>query len=311
MKKQDTSKREGQLVDQITKSKTIIEDLLKSNENEESNDMDISIIFITPDSIYKNGEEITRNKNTKAFKAFGELEDFLKQPEKETKDTLRSHIFWNNIRDENDEIISYKNYLPIEQILDNIIYSKDEDKPEPIPQYTIDTIKSFSNFIYSDFSYKYKKPMSGKGTAIPHEKFDEFKLKYQNDLSKNSWERINELCDTILELDNKLKVNHSLTHPLSFFYDYNNKEVNGTKIFSLTSVGAKNRSLCLHFIFNRNYQIDLVNDIKENFAKSECKYKDDTFGLIVSNIDKIPNESIIKIIKTQLDKIKAKYPTNE
>ena len=57
--KQDTSKREGQLVDQITKSKTIIEDLLKSNENEESNDMDISIIFITPDSIYKNGEEIT------------------------------------------------------------------------------------------------------------------------------------------------------------------------------------------------------------------------------------------------------------
>ena len=309
--KQDTSKREGQLVDQITKSKTIIEDLLKSNENEESNDMDISIIFITPDSIYKNGEEITRNKNTKAFKAFGELEDFLKQPEKETKDTLRSHIFWNNIRDENDEIISYKNYLPIEQILDNIIYSKDEDKPEPIPQYTIDTIKSFSNFIYSDFSYKYKKPMSGKGTAIPHEKFDEFKLKYQNDLSKNSWERINELCDTILELDNKLKVNHSLTHPLSFFYDYNNKEVNGTKIFSLTSVGAKNRSLCLHFIFNRNYQIDLVNDIKENFAKSECKYKDDTFGLIVSNIDKIPNESIIKIIKTQLDKIKAKYSTNE
>lgn len=308
--KQDTSKGEGQLVDQITKSKTIIEDLLKSNENEKSNDMDISIIFITPDYTKITSELKSRNEETKAYKAFRELTSFLKQ-KKETTNTLRSHIFWNNIRDETNKIIPLENYMPIEQLLDNIIDSKDEDKPEPIPQYTIDTIKSFSNFIYSDFSYKYKKPVSGKGTAFPHEKFNEFKIKYQNDLSKKSWEKINELCDKILELDIKLKVDHSLTHPLSFFYDYNNKEVNGTKIFSFTSVGVTNRSLSLHFIFNRNYQIDLMDDINNCFDKTECRTKAIDFGALVSNIDKIPNESIIKIVKIQLDKIKAKYPTNE
>ena len=306
----NTTKKEGQLVDQITKSKKIIEDLFELGDSKKSKDMDISIIFITPDYTEMISEVKSRKKNTKAYTAFSELNDFLKL-KIETSNTLRSHIFWNNIRDENDEIIPDKNYLPIEQLLDNIIYSKHEDKSEPIPHYTIDTIKSFSNFIYSDFSYKYKKPISGKGIAMPHEKFDEFKLKYQNDLSKRSWNQINELCDRILELDNKLKVDHSLTHPLSYFYDYNNKKVNGTKIFSITSIGKTNRSLCLHFIFKRNYQIDLMNDFENYFDKTKCKFKESEFGVIVSNIDEIQNESIIQIIKIQLDKIKKLNITNE
>ena len=47
----------------------------------------------------------------------------------------------------------------IENILDEIIYPQKKYKQQPIPQYTIDTIKSFSNYIYSDFNYKFKRPV--------------------------------------------------------------------------------------------------------------------------------------------------------
>ena len=54
-----------------------------------------------------------------------------------------------------------------------------------------------------------------------------------------------------------------------------------------------------------------MNDIENYFDKTKCKFKESEFGVIVSNIDEIQNESIIQIIKIQLDKIKKLNITNE
>jgi hypothetical protein len=61
-------------------------------------------------------------------------------------------------------------------------------KFEPIPQYTIDTLKSFSNFIYSDFSYKYKRLPSFEKDIIFD--YDEFKSKYYNLFDDMTWKNI-------------------------------------------------------------------------------------------------------------------------
>lgn len=161
----------AQLEAQIIKSKEKIITILGQKDSakytEQTVDKLLSAIFVSP------GTDCS--KATDAFiRSFNHAK---------IKSIPKSHIFWNkpnnathirsiyNFNDNylaitgNNEVIESETkddstipWNSIEEILDAMIYSDGKSKQVPIPQYTIDTIKSFSDFIYSDFTYKNKKP---------------------------------------------------------------------------------------------------------------------------------------------------------
>lgn len=292
VKLEDGKGKEGQLTEQVKKSKEEITELLKYTKIKIDKDKDISFIFVTPNS--KTFEK------TRSYKAFKELKN------KNTK-LQKSIIFWNTINnndeieDENEDGIEEINIGigdSIEKILDNIIKPEPNIKAEPLPLYTTDTIQSFSNFIYSGFSYKPKRP-KGNGLTEIYDKnqFDKFKDKYYNIIDKESWNRIINIKDKILELDRtNLTMRHSRTHICSYFYK--NKKIFGFSKKSSTTV--------LNFIYKRNYPInDFLIDIKERFQNLECEYNETKYGVKISNFNKVNDNDIIGMIRYQIEKIKS------
>jgi hypothetical protein len=159
--------KEGQLDAQIYNSKQKLKSLLSETHEFEFNlDKNISIIFVTPE-----GDQ--------AIKAFDILKNKVDIP------NPKSHIFWRFKKDDKGSNIeeyeleaNEEEPKSIELILDSIIYPSFEDKIEAIPQYTHDTIKSFSNFIYSDFSYKIKQKIKGISTGDFFEVHNRLNIEY-------------------------------------------------------------------------------------------------------------------------------------
>lgn len=293
--KNDNKEKEGQLTKQVEDTKNEISTLLGFSKTDEWLNKNISIIFVTPDS--------DKREDTRAYKAFEELE---------SNDLHRSHIFWNSIKYEEDDAKddeNENNKQSIEQIIDNIIKPKPEDKTEPLPQYTIDTLQSFSNFIYSGFSYKPKRPKGDNiADTFDSAEYDEFKSKYKSVLNIESWNRIESIKELILDLDRQnLKIIHSKTHPLSLFYTKYKKGKTGNKIFSFSKDG---KSLFLHFLIYRNYVLKNFTSIVEeplSKYKDVNVEKDGIYGIKVYNIIEVGDEVIIDLIKMQIQKIDNEY----
>lgn len=299
VKLKDNKGKEGQLTKQVEDTKNEIKTLLTSSKIKFDFKNNISIIFVTPDS--------DKREDTRAYKAFKEFED------KEYKDLHRSHIFWNSIKNEEDVAKDDElenNNQSVEQMIDNIIKPKPEDKTEPLPQYTIDTLQSFSNFIYSGFSYKSKRPKGDNiADTFESKEYDEFKSKYILELNSESWNRIENIKSKILDIDREnLKIVHSKTHPISLFYTKYLKGKKGNKIFSFSNYSKSH--LELHII-NKNYKLpEFINKVKTNLSNykscifNEEKWKD---TLVVNNIEGISNEVIINLIKLQIQEIDKIY----
>lgn len=215
VKLNDGKGKEGQLTAQVKGSKDEIKKLLKNSNIKLDPNKDISFIFVTPDTK-------TREK-TRAYKAFEDLKNKF-------KDLHSSHIFWNtsNNDEENNANKNLETHdvktelsvvqkldgisnpqsedkskplsLSIEQMLDDIIKPQPEDKSEPLPLYTTDTLQSFSNFIYSGFSYKQKRQ---KGER----KNDGTYTKEYTELNErtNIEFKLNELRDNLIKKDSTLE----------------------------------------------------------------------------------------------------------
>lgn len=288
--------KEGQLKQQVINSRNVLKDLLETNKDNFDVDKDISIVFVTPDIVDKSklkSKEVTNAK--KAFEEILKEYDDLKKKFK-FESNPKSIIFWNSIRDNENNIINYES---VEKLIDNIIYSVHEDKADPIPQYTIDTLKSFSNFIYSDFSYRYKRLPTFKPEVFDN--LLDFKNKYRKTdlLNDESWNRINESEVPIKSLDDNIRIDFSKTHPMSVFYK-------GKKIFSLTT---NSNNLNFQFVTrNFNLVFDESDKVKLNYFN--CKYKE-TFPNKVgwpiyefSNTNEVPLDVILEILSDILKKIK-------
>lgn len=289
--------KEGQLIEQAINSRIVLTELLSENKEFDIY-KDISIIFVTPDILDKTKSESKRGTNAK--NAFEELlnlneskieeRDFTKNP--------KSLIYWNSIRDSDGKVL---NEDSIEKTIDNILYATHKDKVEPIPQYTLDTLRSFSNFIYYDFSYKYKRLPTFEKDDIDN--IIEFKKKYFGTgiLNDDSWKRIEECEAPIRALSDEITINFAKTHPLSCFY----KE---KKIFSFTRYNSG--GLCLHYIPG-NFDIDFKEEINKicktsnsNIRRVNLKSGRDYFEIY--NINKLENKDIVKSVKSIIDKIKNK-----
>lgn len=101
----------------------------------------ISMIFIAPNE-------------PKSNRLYNELKN-----KKEYKTYPKSFIYWKEENEENEEILKSDSnkYLTVENILEKIINNDFAIKNELIPEYTSQTLQSFANFIFSDFSPKNKK----------------------------------------------------------------------------------------------------------------------------------------------------------
>ncbi len=288
--------KEGQLLQQVISSRKVIKDLLKDKGDVDFDiKKDISIIFVVPDLLNK--EKSKSDLDTRARIAFREV---VKNEVKDNADTVKENpksiIFWNSIRNNEDEIL---NNASIEKTIDNILYATHKDKAEPIPQYTLDTLKSFSNFIYSDFSYKYKRLPSFERDNI--DSLEEFKKKYKESgiLNNESWKRIEECESSIKTIGEDIKLKFSETHPLSVYFKKK-------KIFSLTKYS---NNLIFHFA-TRNYNLRLDKESIELLTQQyKCTYKEEFKNkegkpiYAFYNTNEVPLQVIIKLLSNIIKRI--------
>lgn len=345
--KKNDKVREGQLIAQVQQTKNEIKKLLDEIENGGGSkskfdiNKDISCIYVTPDP--------QNTEKSKAEKAFAELD------KTEFSNLHRSHIIWNKIDTQNNQEENKKddsgsddrNALPneemtdaiikhspenknkkensgsddiitlsIEEMIDAIIKPSPEAKAEPLPQYTIDTLQSFSNFVYSGFSYKLRRPkgISTKDTYTYME-YGKFKSDYSDSLSGNSWDRIEAIKGDILNIDKQyIRITHSKTHPISVAYT---KYTPGSKCNKIFSFKNDSKNLCLHLLTKKN---DLKNVEPKLFVPIEEKLKayvheenliEETHGLTVKKITEIPNETIIELIEELIKIIDAQHANQQ
>lgn len=287
--------KEGQLIEQAINSRKVLKELLSENKEFDIY-KDISIIFVAPDILDKSKSESKKDTNVKT--AFEELLKLNKSKESERDFTNnpKSLIFWNSIKDSDGKILNEDN---IEKTIDNILYATHEEKAEPIPQYTLDTLKSFSNFIYSDFSYKYKRLPTFEKDDIDN--LDKFKNKYFGTglLNDASWKRIEGCVAPMKALSDDVKLKFSKTHPISVYY-------NDKKIFSLTRAAS---NLNFHFV-TRNFGLGFDQSDIEVLIKFGCKYWETFLNKAgrpiyeFSNTNEVPLDVVLKILTNIIKKIK-------
>lgn len=255
---------EGQLENQIKKSMDLIKEIHQITDvNFEIKDT-MSAVFVTSGQKYDN-----------AKKAF--VQSFN---DPKIKDIQKSHIFWNypvNMRLDFDfklenqdlnqdyifensdlDIINDSNLLKnksIENILDEILYPQKNEKQQPIPQYTLDTIKSFSNYLYSEFSYKIKPPKKYGQKAFTSIK--ELSEKVPGLTSTNIFKLLEEGVDLIKEKLNG-KINnidsYGKTHIITL-------EINKVKFADISKIGK----IVFRFLIKRH--LPNKQEIKKKIEK--------------------------------------------
>lgn len=292
---------EGQLIQQVINSRKVLEHLLKGSKNNFDINNDISIILVTPDILDKS--KLKSKEITNAKTAFKEILD----DKRDFKNNPKSLIYWNSIKDNDGNII---NEDSVEKLIDNIIYSVHEYKAEPIPQYTIDTLKSFSNFIYSDFSYKYKRlPGNNLPDIFTYDQYDEFKSKYNSRLNQNSWDRIEKIKDELIKIESdNIKIVYSKTHPISMSYTKYRKGEKGNKIFGFT---YDNKNLFMHFLIKKNYELktdftSIIEKKLQNYNTNIDKTSGE-YGIKIFKIEDVPNDIIVELIQKQIEIINKEF----
>lgn len=228
--------KEGQLEKQIENSKELIFPILKEKEknlNKAEFEKMLSAIFVTPGKDFKISKSafihsFNYNSNTTISKShlFWNFPENGKAiiPKKFNRDEFLNHYDYikfheteeeeeNNLHDNFDDAKS------IENILDDLIYPNKQEKQPPIPLYSLDTIKSFSEFIYSDFSFKMKRPKR----EIKYHSLGELMRKEENLFSKEMWkiiERIFQDVSAIFENGKEVTYTFHSTHIISFWYKH-------------------------------------------------------------------------------------------
>ena len=147
----------------------------------------------------------------------------------------------------------------IENILDDIIYPSKYEKQQPIPFKTLDTVKAFSNYLYSDFSYKIKKP--SKYQQKPFETFEDLKNAKPTLLIPELYELLDKSVKLIKSaLNNKIdKDNFGTNHIFSL-------KVNDNKFADFTKRGGRTK-LLFRFLYknfplkNEEENIDMISKI--------------------------------------------------
>ena len=314
VKVKDTSTKKGknadlgQLEKQIEKSRDKLK-TLKDNYSTFDFENKLSAIFV---STGKQSEE--SNESDKAQKAFVKSYNYDK-----IQSIPKSHIFWNkpintnsllDIYEEKNSILYHskkklalventeeieidEKWRSIQDILNDMIFS-DSMRQMALPPYTIDTIKSFLDFIYCGFSYKIKMPP----IKARYKDFEEF--------SKN--------CSAYLALEKNeiiLNIHNQLIHHL---YKYNRDErrldiystntirynapKSNTKAFHI-SIKGKNK---LQIFYKSNVILRLNNVFESTLARTDkldCWIVD--FNYLEENIQElldIFNKSINYTIST-------------
>lgn len=270
--------KEGQLENQILKSYKLIKLILeKSHIKEPEIKEKLSAVFVTP------GQNDCVNAKTAFINSFNHPEiNFIP----------KSHIFWNFPKDKAVSLNNFyqnsehnqklnSNYIlfedkdiddeelkvedlpvtpkSIENILDDIIYPSKYEKQQPIPFNTLDTVKAFSNYLYSDFSYKIKKP--SKYQQKPFETFEDLKNAKPTLLIPELYELLDKSVKLIKSaLNNKIdKDNFGTNHIFSL-------KVNDNKFADFTKRGGRTK-LLFRFLYknfplkNEEENIDMISKI--------------------------------------------------
>lgn len=237
----------GQLGKQIENSKTILNNLLEKDESsliikyKPEVVKELSMIYITPKGCKKYFDELG-NK-------------LLSNP--------KSHIYWSakdnleylrnkykpeiDIKGIEDRAIEKYYGYSVESIINKIINNDFDIKIERRPEYTNQTLQSFSNFIYVDFTSRNKHKPGGDFTRDVFKTLKELKLNYPEILDEYSWGLIQEFDEYIEQKHQNLGTQYTKSHVITVC---NNPDCKvGTTIFSISNPP----SLSLHFIL-RNYE---------------------------------------------------------
>lgn len=253
----DSATREGQLINQC---KSTIDTLTKLLDKKEKEIKEIlSIIFISPNGDKSNNQ-------------------FL-QLEQDTSITIpKLHIHWNELLENKDTDDS--NYT-ITSFLKSILLNEAKGENEAINEYTKSTIKSFITFIDNDFKSAIEEELEGETIRDIGYDFKEFKNKYNNEFTDNSWILIEAFQKAIKEKYDTINVRYSKTHPVSVLIK---DDAAGKKIFSFTHYGKQLKIQLVH----RNHLItqnnkDLLIDYLKTYDSVEVIPKDNKVIEIKSN----------------------------
>jgi hypothetical protein len=259
----------NQLEKQLIKSISKICTILQKKDNKYADEKEvkklISAIFVTPGSnCSRSRKAFAKSYNTPETASIPKSHIFWNRPEFRIEDMyvfdgndLKSKNLdseANNEEQANDEGESKLSCLA--EILDDIIYPEKGTKQRAIPQYTIDTMKSFSDFIDSNFSYKMSKPKKKRFLRL-HEALN------ASELTDKLKEMIKEVYNSInKELNGKIdKVEDFGTNHIISYY------IKNTKFASITYNTTS--SLKLKFL-KRNFTSPNMDENKillENMTK--------------------------------------------
>lgn len=257
------AKNIGQLERQYSST---MEELAKMDINIDKNN--IHSIYVTPDN----------------EKFDNEFETFRK-----SINLNSTHIYWKK------EGLQEKENITIKEILENILKQENRAKIEAIGEYTKHTIKSFVQFIETNF--KSEKEGEKDGNRDIHYSINSLLEEYPNlvnDKLINSLFKFNKYIDNKNKINSEITYRCSKTHLISVFYKKK-------KVFSLT---RRSKRVVYHIIL-RNFKALQDNDIVlENYSKdNEFEFINYVDNDIKQGSEYKPNTFEINEITALFDKI--------
>ncbi|MGJ4734865.1 hypothetical protein [Leptospira levettii] len=208
------------------------------------------------------------------------VKSIFREFQNEVKNCPKFHLFWNLKASESE-----KQSKSLLQIMKGIVSESQLGEMEPIHEETVYLLRSFINFIQSDFRTRLEEKVTGKMIRDISYDFKQFSEDKKTIFSAKSFELLQKFHEYIESRYPILSQRHSTSHPISIFFA-NSLDQQKFKILSISRSG---KGVYIQAVLRNTPQAELrLLELKDYLKRENFQYTEKERILFIRNENQEP-----------------------